>query len=157
MLTLTREQLRGLPREKASLYGLPHLGARYHKGMGARRYCRTATCCVVCGRPATNCHHVVPLSVGHTFEMVTPNGTFELHSPLFALCGSGTDGCHNGFHGGATLKARWVWDSEKYERAWWSGELLARFGAHSKALFAYGRWEIENTRLGITLSYREEY
>lgn len=144
-------QLRGLGYEVASLYGMPHVGAAY---TGGDRYERTSDRCAVCGRSATNVHHVAHRKWGRTFRLSTPNGTWILRSPLFALCGSGTTGCHDGFHGGAWLRARWVWDSDEYEAAWWSGELLSRFGAHDPALYAYGRWEVENTRLGIRLSHR---
>ena len=43
--------------------------------------CGTDTC-VVCGRLATNRHHVVPRSLGGH------------DGPTVALCGSGTTGCH---------------------------------------------------------------
>lgn len=153
----------GLSYEKASLYGLPHIGARYRrsgckwKRNGARSYERTQEWCCICGRPATNCHHVVPISYGEVFELSTPNGDWALRSPLFALCGSGTTGCHNGFHGGAWLKARWVWDSPEYEREWWDGVLLARYAPHHPALYCYGQWVIENRKSGIAIVHRERY
>ena len=56
-----------------------------------------------------SCHHVAHRSLGLEFELVTPNGTWSLRSPLFALCGSGTTGCHGQFHGGAGLRAEWRW------------------------------------------------
>lgn len=145
--------LNGLSYGKASLYGMPHLGAVY-TGKSVGDYKRTVSRCVICGRPATNCHHVVPLSVGRRFELGTPRGTFRLRPPLFALCGSGTTGCHNGFHGGARFVPRWVWDSEECEGMWWSGELLERCGAHSPELFGYGHWEIKDRKTGLTLVYK---
>lgn len=152
---LTSSQLKGLSKEKAMLYGLPHIGARYIKPGTSPSYERISDTCAVCGKFATSCHHIVPRSYGRVFKLETPTrGTYALRSPLFALCGSGTTGCHNDFHGGAMLKARWVWDSQSYEDAWWSGELLARYGAHSPELFNYGCWEIENKRLGITFQIR---
>ena len=153
----------GFSREKAMLYGLPHIGAHYAHGgrkwsrSGARRYERTQEWCAICGRPATNCHHVVPVSNGAVFELDTPRGTFPLRSPLFAVCGSGTTGCHNGFHGGAFLKARWLWDSPEFEDAWWSGEIISRFAPHHPAIYCYGQWEIENTRTGLVIAHRERY
>lgn len=149
-------ELHGLSYEKAMLYGMPHIGARYtHNGLkwkrnGARR-------CAICGKPSKNCHHVVPISNGQVFELVTPRGSFPLRSPLFAVCGSGTTGCHDGFHGGAWLKARWVWDMPEYEEAWCSGELLERFAPHHPALYCYGQWEIENTKTGLVIAHRERY
>lgn len=153
----------GLSREKAMLYGLPHIGAHYAHGgrklsrSGARRYERTQEWCAICGRPANNCHHVVPVSNGAVFELDTPRGTFPLRSPLFAVCGSGTTGCHNGFHGGAFLKARWLWDSPEFEDAWWSGEIISRFAPHHPAIYCYGQWEIENTKTGLVIAHRERY
>lgn len=154
--------LHGLSRDKAMLYGLPHIGARYkHDGTkwrrdGARKYERTQDWCAVCGRRSTNCHHVVPISNGQVFELETPNGSFPLRSPLFAVCGSGTMGCHGMLHSG-TLKARWIWDLPEYEEAWESGELLRRFAPHHTALYCYGQWEIENTKTGLVIAHRERY
>ena len=133
-----------LTYEKAMLYGLPHIGARYaHNGRkwmknGARKYERTQEWCAVCGEPATN-------------------GDFPLRSPLFAVCGSGTTGCHGGFHGGAWLKARWVWDLPEYGDAWESGELLVRFAPHHPALYCYGQWEIESRKSGLVIAHRERF
>ena len=56
----------------------------------------TATpCCVVCGRPATNCHHVIPKGMGGV-----PRET-EKRIPKLKLCGNGNlDGCHGLAHQG---------------------------------------------------------
>lgn len=131
--------LRGWPKERAELYGKPHLGARY---TGGRSYELTQPRCCVCGRRATNCHHVAQRSWGQEFRLVTPNGTWDLRSPLFALCGSGTTGCHNKFHGGAGLRAEWRWRSEAYEEAWWTGQLLQAYRPHDPSLYEYGYWAI---------------
>ncbi len=139
-MVLTREQLHGMSRERAELYGKPHLGCRYV----GKRYERTKPRCVICGRLATSCHHVAHRSWGTKFRLDTPNGSWELLSPLFALCGTGTTGCHNLFHGGASLKAVWRWRSEEAERMWWSGELLARYGPHDPELYRYGYWAIRD-------------
>ena len=153
----------GLSRDKAMLYGLPHIGARYtHVGPkwkrdGSRKYERLQDWCFICGCPATNCHHVVPVSNGLVFELETPRGNFPLRSPLFAVCGSGTTGCHNGFHGGAFLKARWRWDAPEFEDAWWNGEIISRFAPHHPGIYCYGQWEIENTKTGLVIAHRERY
>lgn len=139
-MILTREQLRGMSRERAELYGKPHIGCRY---LGSR-YELTRPRCIVCGRPASNCHHVAHRSWGRTFRLETPNGSWELLSPLFALCGSGTTGCHGGFHGGARLTAEWRWRSEESERMWWSGELLQGYRPHDPGLFRHGYWAIKS-------------
>lgn len=159
MIEIDARLLNGLSREKASLMGMPHIGAHYtHEGKkyradGRRNYEPTIEHCCICGKSLRkpNCHHVVPL--GHA-------GVFELHgkalrSPLFAVCGSGTQGCHNGFHGGAFLKPRWVWDSEEFERQWWSGELLEQLEPNSTLLYHYGQWEITNTKTHQVIKYRE--
>lgn len=141
-------QLRGLSIDKAELYGKPHIGARYTSG---DRYGLTADRCCVCGAPATNCHHVIPKSRGREFAMQTPSGLWMLRSPLLALCGSGTTGCHDGFHGGAFLKASWVWHSPIYRDAWWSGELLEAHSPHSPELYMYGHWAIRDSRANKTI------
>ena len=152
----------GLSREKAALYGLPHIGAHYaQKGAkwkrdGARKYERTQEWCFVCGRPARNCHHVVPVSNGQVFELDAKSGSWPLRSPLFALCGSGTTGCHVMFHSGRP-KARWAWDEPEFEDAWWSGELLASYAPHHPALYCYGQWEIEDRRSGLVIAHRERF
>lgn len=93
--------LRGYPKERAELYGKPHLGARYTHGKA-----------------------------------------YEALSPRCCVCGSGTTGCHDKFHGGARLKAEWAWRSKVYEEAWWSGELLEVYEPHSPGLYEYGYWLI---------------
>lgn len=152
-MSYTREQLRGLSAGVAELYGKPHLGAEY-TGNTATRYIRTEKRCVYCHRrPSSNAHHVAPRSRGHTFKLVTPRGTWELRSALFALCGSGTMGCHGGFHTGR-LKATWKWDSQEAEDAWWSGELLSEYEPHSQELYNFGEWLIENTIYQCTTELR---
>lgn len=145
-------QLRGLSIERAELYGKPHVGAHYTKGT---RYERTQARCCVCGGNATNCHHVIPRGRGQEFALQTPNGLWLLKSPLFAVCGSGTTGCHNGFHGGAFLKAKWVWKSPVYQDAWWSGELLEVYEPHSPDLYEYGHWAIKDSRNDRTIEIGE--
>ena len=145
-------QLQGRSFEKASLYGMPHLDA-YYAGEGAKTHKRIdrARCCI-CGRLATNAHHVVPLSAGSHFVLQTPFGAFALKSPLFAVCGSGTCGCHNDFHGGARYKVRWVWESELYAEQWWDGSYLSRgLEPHGAWLWELGHYEIEDKLTGRSL------
>lgn len=158
-MQLDVSQLRGMSYEKASLYGMPHIGAHYtQEGMkyrrdGRRNYEPTQTYCCICGKTLhrPNCHHVVPISYGEVFELQGK----PLRSPLFAVCGSGTRGCHNGFHGGHYLKARWEWDTEEYERQWWSGELFNELEPNSPLLYHYGQWVISDTKRGRTIKFRE--
>lgn len=137
---------------RKAMYGLPHIGARYV----GKKYERTQEWCCVCGKPATNCHHIVPRGYGEVFETYTPHGTFQLKSPLLALCGSGTTGCHGRFHNGE-LAAVWSWDKPEFANAWETGELLERFAPHHRALYCYGQWEIKDKTTGKTIAYREEY
>lgn len=51
--------------------------------------------CVVCGRRATNQHHVVRRGAG----MLSVEGV-SLSKPTLSLCGSGTTGCHGKAHEG---------------------------------------------------------
>ena len=136
---LTRDQLCGWSYEKAMTMGLPHAGARY-TGKTPKCYTATSQCCAVCGKRAGSVHHVVPRRNGLVFTFDTPNGSYDLKSPLFALCGSGTTGCHGLFHDG-TLKARWIWEPS-FSLAWESGALLKTYGAHSPKLYRFGHWEV---------------
>ena len=146
-MKLTMKDLDGYSYDKARLFGLPHIGAKYLPDTAGRQWKITTDKCQVCGRPATNAHHIVPRRCGHVYHH--PAG-FWLSSPLIALCGSGTTGCHNGFHGGASLKITWEWLKPEYEPLWWSGELLKRYGEHSPKLYRFGYWVIEGN------NYRKE-
>lgn len=139
-MSLRMSQVQGLSRTWAHLYGLPHIGSTYtdYETGDYRGY--EGEPCLMCGRPATNSHHVVWKSVGEVFFV----GGRMLRSPLWALCGSGTTGCHSLFHGGARFRVRWEWNSDDEERAWWSGELLDRYGPHDDRLFRHGRYVVED-------------
>lgn len=146
-----RSQLRGLSVDKAELYGKPHVGARYRYVSDPKSNRRDdGARCAVCGRPAESSHHVPPLSKGRSFVLETPIGSWRLLPSLFALCGSGTTGCHGLFHGGARYFPRWEWLTDEAAEAWWSGELLSRFGAHSPELYAFGRWVVSDAESGKT-------
>lgn len=154
----TRVQLQGLSLEKAERYGKPNAGA-YYKTASVRSHAPLSEYqrCVVCGRPCTNVHHEPPLRNGHGFRFVDESGRpymvggepVVLRPSLFALCGSGTTGCHNGFHGGARFFPRWVWDSPQYAADWWGGRMLDIIG--DPTLYEYGHWEIEDRTSGCKL------
>lgn len=135
------KQLHGWSLEDAECMGKPHFGARYTtkdaKNLGG--YVRESWLCSICGRDAINTHHQ---PYRQTFEMVTPNGIWTLKPALFALCGSGTTGCHGAIEHNR-IKVRWKWDTPEAEAAWWSGELLAKYGPHSIELYRFGAWDIE--------------
>ena len=148
--------LRGVTQDQAECFGKPHLGAFYRiSGFSDTRSARLAAAhsnqlmedarCVCCGRPATNAHHWPPLRVAAAWEH--PKGV-RLRPALFAVCGSGTTGCHDGFHGGARFKALWRWDSDEFKREWWLGSMLEDLGAHSPALFEFGCWEFYDFETG---------
>lgn len=142
-------QLRGLPYDVAERYGKPCVGAHY-RGHGARSNALDEGArCACCGRPATNSHHCPPLHFGQGFLLATPRGSWLLRPALIALCGSGTTGCHDGFHGGARYRATWEWRSDEFARMWWDGELLSRVAPHSPALYAWGLWRFEDRRTGV--------
>ena len=147
--------LHGVPRAVAECYGKPHLGCRYRVSEFA--YERKAVLraahtherledarCICCGKMATNAHHYPPLGTACTFNH---RGTL-LRPALFAVCGSGTTGCHDGWHGGARFKALWKWDSEQFAQDWWEGDMLADLGAHSPELFLFGCWELYDMEQG---------
>lgn len=98
--------------------------------------------CAICGRSIDtewsgySIHHRRMRSHGSGYE--------RLHEAenLLTLCGSGTTGCHDKFHGGARLKAEWRWRHPVYEEAWWTGQLLQVYEPHDPGLYEYGYWLI---------------
>lgn len=152
--TPPRELLRGMSLQHAELYGKPHIGAEYMGESVKSHRTWQGSVCAVCGRPATNVHHVSPLSRGRTFRLETQVGVWELKPALFALCGTGTTGCHNGFHGGARFKAEWVWDNDRDAHEWWRGELLLMMRPHDPMLYLYGWWEIADLKTGAVRQVR---
>ena len=120
-MILTTKQLRGLDSRNAELLGKPSLGAHYEREDYTSHKLDEGAQCVVCGRPATDAHHVVHRKTARGWTMNTPLGKFVLLSPLFALCRE----CHDGFHGGARFKIEWEWKSEAYMDEWWQGHTLA--------------------------------
>lgn len=143
-----RHMLRGLSVQRAELFGKPGWMARYEGASAtSHRACEGAVC-VCCGRPASNVHHVSPLGRGRSFTLDSQVGSWDLKPALFAVCGTGTTGCHNGFHGGARYKAEWVWDTDRDAEEWWSGRLLLTVGPHSPLLYLYGGWRITDAATG---------
>lgn len=134
--TPTAAQLHGFSLDAAECYGKPHLGAQY-TGPKVTTYARNGWLCAVCMREAINTHHQPDR---HVFALMADNGkVWQLRPALFALCGSGTFGCHGAIEHNR-LKVRWQWDSPEYGAAWWSGELLEQWGPHHPALYGYGGW-----------------
>lgn len=133
------------------LYGLPHIGCRYtNSSVNSNKLNEDATC-VCCGLPATNAHHYPPKGTAP----VRHRCGFELRPALFAVCGSGTLGCHNDWHGGARYEAWWRWDRFEYEQQWQNGELLRKYGAHNPELYYYGCWVIHDKKIDTYWEVRE--
>lgn len=145
-----REQLRGLSLQVAECYGKPHIEAYYSSDSVRSNRLEEDARCSICNRIATNSHHCPPLSKGRTFILATPLGMHVLKPALFAVCGSGTTGCHNGFHGGARFKPDWVWRSDDDAAMWWNGTILNRIPPHSKLLFHHGFWVIHDLAFGTS-------
>lgn len=144
-----RSQLRGLDYRSAELFGKPHVGAFYERDDSKTNRLLEGSRCVVCGRQATNSHHVVPLGKARSWDLHTERGIFVLKSPLFAVCGSGTMGCHDGFHGGALYTVRWIWDRLEFLERWWSGWTLAHgFDSNDQRLFEQGCYEVTDRKSG---------
>ncbi|WP_304598274.1 hypothetical protein [Adlercreutzia caecimuris] len=146
--------LRGLSLERAECYGKPHIGA-FYAGAGVRsNRLEQGAWCAVCGRPATNAHHCPPVGTCGFLTLPTAAGDIRLRPALFALCGSGTTGCHNGFHGGSRYRARWAWNSDALARDWWEGRILMWAQPHDRQLYALGHWEIEDRLSGRKIEIR---
>lgn len=136
--------LNGLSAEWASLYGLPHLGARYRNTDVNSHGRLPGAICAVCGGIATDVHHWPPKSKGRTFAMRTPKGIFLLKPSLFALCHR----CHMLYHGDVgrapALNTWWEWNDMESALSWYSGELLSHgMHPHSGELFRLGTWRTE--------------
>lgn len=149
---LDSAQLRGLAYDWAHLFGMPHIGAEYRSYRTGTYRVFEGEPCLICGRQATNAHHVVPRSVWGVFHI----DGHELRSPLFALCGSGTQGCHDGFHGGARYEVVWEWDSDEEESLWWDGTMLGEMGymPHDDRLFRHGKYVIHDKKLDLDIVLR---
>lgn len=66
------------------------------------------SCCPICGKPATNMHHIVRRGDGELFG----NDGRPRTKPKISLCGSGTTGCHGLAH---QLKLHFRWKDGAWE------------------------------------------
>ena len=138
-------------RQVFERYGKPHVMCHYEgKSIRSHRLDDDAVC-ACCGMMAANAHHHPPVGM----KTVTLSGKV-LRPSLIAVCGSGTTGCHDGFHGGARYTADWTWDLPEYGEAWLSGEMLDEYEPHDPRLYLFGCWEFEDRKTGRTWRYREE-
>lgn len=137
-MTPDATQLHGFTLQDAECFGKPHLGAKYtdKEGTSLTRYARFSNLCAVCGRDPLNTHH----QPRREFFTLRANGReWRLRPALFAVCGTGTFGCHGKIEHNQ-IRVRWEWDSEENAEKWWSGELLEQFGPHSLELYRFGCW-----------------
>jgi len=132
--------MNGWSLERAALMGKPHIRAHY-VGEGDRHGLDDDAMCVLCGKPATDAHHVVPKGMGggsRVYVLETPMGMFPMRSPLFALCRKH----HEWFHQGH-LNAVWEWDDEEGKEQWEDGTLLSHgYKPHDPRLYGLGRYVI---------------
>lgn len=139
----TVEQLQGYSIENAECLGKPHVGASYLYRDRIDKYIMDEDCtCAICGKLATNVHHQPFRSHG---KGIIINGKL-LRPSLFALCGSGTTGCHGKIHNG-TIKIKWKWVDENYAKRFWEGSLFEYAPPHSELLYEFGYWDfIDNQK-----------
>lgn len=126
------------------LYGLPHIQCHYENESVNSNKLNEGAWCMCCGKPATNAHHYPPKG---TAPVRHRNG-YTLKPALFAVCGSGTTGCHNDWHGGARFTANWEFYSEEEKELWEDGTYLDLYGPHSDEMYNHGYWVITDKKAG---------
>ena len=143
-------RLCNLPRQVFECYGKPNFMARYRTGSINSHVLEDDALCLCCGRRANNAHHwpVGRRTVEVAGKVARPS--------LFAVCGSGTTGCHGGWHGGARYRALWSWDRDEYA-GWWLTGAFWEMGMepHDPELYLYGCWELYDLRDGRIWRHRE--
>lgn len=153
----------------AKLMGLPHIGSAYVAGWARkrRRYERTSEICEVCGQARSeSTHHIVAVGMGGRQSasvievedafcaevdksavqfpgfVESKMGKFEVYTPLIAVCGDGTQGCHGKFEAGL-LKVEWQWHDKLCADLWESGWILSHgYEPNSSDLFEFGSYRI---------------
>lgn len=146
----TSEKLGTLTVEKARMFGMPHVGAKYTSKTGDHYRMLEGARCMVCGQPAAHVHHEPNKGMGgHATLELAGHG---LRPALFALCQKCHDQRHFA-HNGDRLSIRWRWafepTSHEYEKLWVEGGFFeSGFMPHDERLFWYGWYEIfESDRL----------
>lgn len=148
----TSEQLGGLSIDKAECFGKPHWMAEYDsanptKASISNYRMQDGAFCMICGRAATNVHHV-PARRHGLFTLDTPKGSHVLRPALIALCGSGTTGCHGKVHSGE-YGIEWSWDLEGFRNGWWDGSILECIDPHDLDLYEIGYWRVIKRAQGV--------
>ena len=142
---MNASQLMGLSVRVAELMGKPHIGCHYEREDYRSHKLDEGARCALCGRKATDAHHIVPRSKARGFTVNTPIGKFVVMTPLFALCRS----CHNDFHAGARYEVSWEWKDEQYKEEWWNGHTLAHIcWPHFDFLWQEGRYVLRDKKTG---------
>lgn len=116
-----RTEVDGLSAEELNGIGKPCVGARYTSYRGDGHELLDGAVCAVCGKPATNAHHVPAKGMGGGRRLVRVGGV-PMRPALIALCGSGTTGCHGLAHQ-RRIRFEWRWDDARFERAFLRGEV----------------------------------
>lgn len=144
-------RLCNLPREVFERYGKPHVMCHYEGRSIKSHRLDDGALCSCCGKLATNAHHWPPVRNG------TVNVSGKVLRPsLIAVCGSGTTGCHDGWHGGARYTASWRWDDESCFEQWLGGWFWDEgFEPHDPRLYLFGYWEFTDKRKGRIWNVRE--
>ena len=146
-------QLKGLDARSAELMGKPSIGAHYTREDYRAHKLDQGARCTLCGKPATDAHHVVPRGHSRGFTVDTPLGQFVTLTPLFALCRA----CHRDIHDRARYQITWRWKEERYQQEWWDGHTLGRIcPAGSPWLFQQGSYYVTDKETGKTVSVGAE-
>ena len=126
--------------QRIALMGKPHIGA-YYFGEGDKHRLHPDSMCIICNKPATDAHHIVPKGLGggnRVYVLETTVGIFPLRSPLFSLCRDH----HEAFHQGKASVV-WEWDDGEGRDQWESGYLLSHgYFPHDPRLFLFGAYVI---------------
>lgn len=137
----------GVSINRLELMGKPHIGAHYEREDYRTNRLDEGARCVICGRIATDSHHLVPRSVLRGYTVDTPLGRFVTMSPLFALCRT----CHKDIHDRGRYNFEWRWTKKQYVDEWHNGHTLAHVcRPGSDFLFQEGYYLMTDKLTGTT-------
>ena len=143
-------RLCGLPLSVFECFGKPHFNAHYTGNSINSHILDDDARCLCCGKVANNAHH---WPIGRRTVEVAGK---VLRPSLFAVCGSGTTGCHNGWHGGARYRALWRWDNSDSFADWIGGKFWDMgLEPHDQKLYLFGYWQLYDLKEGRIWNLRE--